>query len=196
MRNIRDLEERWEKYNRSRVIIYTLIGICVVLLLIAIYMWIGGGEVTAKQDAPVQSVVVEKPSRESVSIAYKDKSIVQKAKASKKPKIDLKVSENHRKDSEVVDVKERFGISKDPMDALFVAKYYYGKDDCKQAQRWALDANRLDSTIEDSWVIFAKCKAKDGDRLEALNILKEYLKIDDSKNIHALIDEIKKGDMY
>jgi len=195
MRNIRDLEERWEKYNRSRVIIYTLIGICVVLLLIAIYMWIGGGEVTAKQNAPVQSVVVEKPSRESVSIAYKDKSIVQKAKASKKPKIDLKVSENHRKDSEVVDVKERFSISKDPMDALFVAKYYYGKDDCKQAQQWALDANRLDSTIEDSWVIFAKCKAKDGDRLEALNILKEYLKIDDSKNIHALIDEIKKGDI-
>ena len=196
MHNIRDLEERWQKYNRSRVIIYTLIGICIALLALALYVWIGGDNEGSKQKTPTQSIATDKPSRENVSIAYKDKSIVQKAKANKKPKIDLKVSENHSKDSEVMDVKERFGISKDPMDALFVAKYYYDKNDCKQAQQWALDANRIDSTIEDSWVIFAKCKAKNGDRLEALNILKEYLKIDDSKNIHALIDEIKKGDMY
>jgi len=195
MRNIKNLEERWERYNRSRVIIYTLLSVCAVLGMLGLFVWITGGNNIVKHSTPVKEDMI-KPLNEHVAIAYRDSSIVQKAEVDKKPKIDLKISENNNKDSEVIDTKERFSVSRDPMDALFIAKYYYGQDNCKKAQQWALDANRIDSTLEDSWVIFAKCKAKNGDRLEALNILKEYLKIDDSKNIHILMDEIKKGDMY
>jgi tetratricopeptide (TPR) repeat protein len=90
-------------------------------------------------------------------------------------------------------MENKFLKSKSPRDALLLAKAYYGKGYFKESEKWALQANSLDSDLEESWIIFAKAKVKLGKKDEAIQILSTYYK--KSKNIKArlLIEKIKKG---
>ncbi len=79
--------------------------------------------------------------------------------------------------------------------ALKLAEKFYNKKDYKQAQKWALKANDLDSKNEKSWIIFAKSLAKNGKPTKAIQALNAYLKTNpNSKQATALIRKIKHGD--
>ena len=90
-------------------------------------------------------------------------------------------------------MEKKFLKSKSPRDALLLAKAYYGKGYFQESEKWALRANNLDSDLEESWMIFAKAKAKLGKKDEAIQILSTYYK--KSKNIKArlLLEKIKNG---
>jgi len=92
------------------------------------------------------------------------------------------------------DVEKRFHQSHDIDDSLFLAKSYYKKGNYKKAVQWAYETNKLDSTLEESFLIFIKSKMKLGERSEVLSILNRYLERHDSKNARVLLNQINNNE--
>jgi hypothetical protein len=94
------------------------------------------------------------------------------------------------------EIEQRFPLTKDYDDAMYLAKYYYGKRKYKKAEYWAMQANSIDSTQEESWIIFGKAIAKRGHRADALRVLQAFYDRSGSIRVKELIDKIRKGKKY
>jgi hypothetical protein len=90
-------------------------------------------------------------------------------------------------------MKHKFAKSNSPRDALLLAKTYYKNLDYVASEKWALSANKLDNSLEDSWLLFAKSKAKLGKKKEALKVLVSYYKKSKSLKAKRLIGQIQTG---
>jgi ribosomal 50S subunit-associated protein YjgA (DUF615 family) len=88
-------------------------------------------------------------------------------------------------------MKKKFYRSKKPREALLLAKAFYAKGDYTNSEKWALTANKLDSSKDESWHIFAMSKVKLGQKSEAIKILSSYYKRNHSPKTKALIVKIK-----
>ena len=89
-------------------------------------------------------------------------------------------------------VEERFADAPDSDDSLFLARGYYKRKNYRKAAYWALQTNKLDGGIEESWLIFARAKAKTGQKNEALRVLSEYVKKSNSSEAIKLLNTLKK----
>jgi len=69
------------------------------------------------------------------------------------------------------EIEKRYRFAKNKDDALFLARFYYEKKRYEDALKWALETNKLDSDIEESWLIFGRAKALLGKRMEAIRVL-------------------------
>jgi hypothetical protein len=91
------------------------------------------------------------------------------------------------------DVEKRFMQSHDTDDSLFLAKSYYRKGKYKKSEYWSLQTNKVNSHIEESWIIFAKSKIKLGHINEAIQVLKSYVKRSNSNKAKELLYRLKKN---
>ena len=91
------------------------------------------------------------------------------------------------------DVEKRFEQSHDTDDSLFLAKIYYSKKNYIKAEYWALQTNKINENIEESWLIFAKSKVKLGRKNEAIDILTKYIRKSNSAEAQSLLNKIKQG---
>lgn len=89
-------------------------------------------------------------------------------------------------------MKAKFKRSHKPREALLLAKAFYNLSKFKEAEHWALTANKLNSNLDESWFLFAKSKAKLGRKKEAIKILLSYYKKSHSSKAKALIYDIKR----
>ncbi len=148
---------------------------------------------------------MEVTSNENGSIEIIDElPISEDLKTVKKSKLNIEVEEKPRKKmhldiietssvSAYKDVAKRFAQSHDTDDSLFLAKSYYRKGNYKKAEYWALQTNKVNDNIEESWLIFAKSKVKQGQKNEAISILTTYIKKSNSLQAKNLLYKIKKG---
>jgi len=90
------------------------------------------------------------------------------------------------------DVKNRFSLAPDPDDSLFLARNYFKDKKYKKAAHWALETNKLNGDIEESWLIFAESKAKTGQRNEAIRVLSSYVSKSGSVKAQKLLKKLKK----
>ncbi|WP_188116658.1 anaphase-promoting protein, partial [Campylobacter concisus] len=90
-----------------------------------------------------------------------------------KPKIDIQISSEN---NEISMLKENFNKNKNPEIALKIARKCYQDKRYIDTIKWALSANNLDSSIEESWVMFAKAKYMLKQKDDALRALEEYNK--------------------
>ena len=90
-------------------------------------------------------------------------------------------------------IHKKFLKSNQPREALLLAKAYYNKGEYNKAESWSLKANKLDRNLEESWLLFAKAKAKLGKKQESVKILASYYKKTRSPKAKALINEVKRG---
>jgi len=90
-------------------------------------------------------------------------------------------------------IKRKFYKSKSSRDALLLAEAFYREHHYRESEKWALEANRLNSNLDESWIIFAESKARLGRRDEAINILAMYYKKSKSAKARAVIEKIKRG---
>ena len=91
----------------------------------------------------------------------------------------------------IATMKKKFSRSKNSRDALLLAKAFYREQNYKESERWALEANKLDSNLDESWIVFAQAKAKLGKKSEAINILAMYYKRTKSLKVKAVLEKIK-----
>lgn len=106
------------------------------------------------------------------------------------PKQSQQEIQEHEK---IAEIKERFKTSQDPKDSLYIAKYYYKKGEYKKAENWAVNTNNLDGDIEESWLIFAKSRAKQGFRVDAIKVLQSYYDETSSPKAKRLLDKLRFG---
>ena len=99
---------------------------------------------------------------------------IQPSYNSKSSKNNIKISSAPIKPS-LESIEEHFKNSKDPKDALDLARDYYSKKDYKNAAKWAFELNNLDKKNADGWLIFAKSKYNVGNKKDALKVLEAYL---------------------
>jgi len=90
------------------------------------------------------------------------------------------------------DVEKRFYQSHDTDDSLFLAKSYYRKGNYEKSEYWSLQTNKINSNIEESWMIFVKSKMKLGYKNQAIRILTNYAKKSNSSNAWNLLLKLKK----
>ncbi|MDQ1325378.1 MAG: hypothetical protein QG564_502 [Campylobacterota bacterium] len=93
------------------------------------------------------------------------------------------------------EVEKRFYESRDVEDALFLAKSYFDQGKYQKAEYWALQTNKVNQNIEESWIIFVKSKLKLGRKNEAIRILTAYVQRTDSKQGKKLLEQIKNGSL-
>lgn len=105
-----------------------------------------------------------------------------------KPKIDIQFSSEN---NEISILKENFNKNKNPEIALKIAKKCYQDKRYSDTIKWALSANNLDNSIEESWVMFAKAKYMLKQKDDALRALEEYNKNKNKPEINELINKIK-----
>ncbi len=89
------------------------------------------------------------------------------------------------------DVAKRFADTSDTDDSLFLARTYYEQGNNKKAIYWALETNKINANIEESWLIFAKAKARSGHKTEAIRILSSYVKRSNSYEAKVLLKKLK-----
>ncbi len=129
-------------------------------------------------------------------IVFQDEPHVEKRiKPKKRKNLLIQVTERGGKDI-AEDIENRFEFAKDKSDSLFLAKYYYDKMEYAKAEKWAFETNKLDSNIEESWLIFAKAQAKQGKRIDALKVLNAYIEQTDSRKAKVLMDKIRRGKSF
>lgn len=94
---------------------------------------------------------------------------------------------------DINDVIKRFKASQNPALSLFIAKQYYDLGKYKKAYNYALITNKINSEIEDSWLVFAKSLVKLGEKKMAIKTLQKYIQNSDSQNAQILLEDIKSG---
>ncbi|PHS33335.1 MAG: hypothetical protein COA92_05450 [Sulfurovum sp.] len=110
----------------------------------------------------------------------------------KKPykKLQLNIVESSSLDA-YKDVEKRFYKTRDIDDSLFLAKSYYRKGIYKKSEYWALQTNKINSNIDESWIIFAQSKMKQGQKNEAVRILSNYVKRSGSEKAKNILNKFK-----
>lgn len=157
-------------------------------------------EVSQKTETKLMILTSENGSMEIVE----DLPIAEDVKVIKETSVKIETVEKPRKKihlniiestsvSAYKDVEKRFEQTSDTDDSLFLAKSYYSKRHYKKAEYWALQTNKVNGNIEESWLIFAKSKVKLGRKNEAINILMNYIKKSNSVEAQNLLNKIKKG---
>jgi len=89
------------------------------------------------------------------------------------------------------DVEGRFYQTHDTDDSLFLARSYFNRGEFKKAEYWALQTNKVDNSIEESWLLFAHAKAKLGQKQDAIKVLKSYIAKTNSIEAKRLLEQIK-----
>jgi len=118
------------------------------------------------------------------------------AQPSKTKHIQIKVASKKNVQTTAEDIEQRFRSDPDKDDALFLARYYYEKKQYKQSLKWSLETNKIDSNTEESWLLFAKAKAKLGERMEAIRILQTYYDRTGSPKARKLLGSIRRGQAF
>ena len=137
-----------------------------------------------KPDVPDEEIkVIGFDKKEAKEVKSKYKNLTNSAT---KPVLDPEAE--HAKE-----VEERFKESQDTADSLYLAKYYYKKGDYAKAESWAIVTNNIDGDIEESWLIFAKARAKQGKRVDAIKVLQTYYDETKSKKAKQLLDKLRLG---
>ena len=106
-------------------------------------------------------------------------------------KITIKTTKTSQK--ELQEITQRFKKTNNPVLSLFLAREYYKRGNYRQSYNYALITNQIDSTIEDSWIIFAKSLVKLKQKNKAIKILQTYIRSSHSKKAQILLDNILTG---
>jgi tetratricopeptide (TPR) repeat protein len=90
-------------------------------------------------------------------------------------------------------IKKKFYATNNASFSIRLAKLFYNSKKYKKALKWSLITNEINSNSEESWLMFAKIKAKMGKKQDAINALNQYLKHSNSPKAVKLLKKIKKS---
>ena len=138
-----------------------------------------------KQNKPTDMIVDNIPILEDTR---ERENMEESNKPRKKIHLDIIASSSSE---DYMDVEKRFFKSRDVDDSLFLAKAYYNIGKYKKSEFWALQTNKINSTIDQSWIIFAQSKVKLGQKNEAISILSDYIKRTGSERAKNSLLKIK-----
>jgi len=208
MYDIKELETNWKKYKQKKRSPWYLGTLSVIVLAILVNIFLQDNQylnliknfkipnIINKIYTPKDNInFIKEKSLLSLEVGKNISSInnIPIEKTKEENKVKTKININISKTSTLqayTDVENRFKVSHDVDDALFLAKSYYKKGLYKKALYWSLETNKIDGNIEDSIFIFIKSKIKLGNTTEGITILNAYIKKTSSNEARKLLFNI------
>ncbi len=96
---------------------------------------------------------------------------------------------------DIHEIEDRFKINSNPHLGLYIARYHYEHGNYNEAYNYALKTNSINSTMEESWLIFAKSLVKLGKHDQAKKTLQLYISQSNSENAKSLLNSIDQGNL-
>ena len=217
MYNIKALEEEWRRYRRKKRAPLFIGALAILVGVAGAVYFIQNRDDILKSEA--SEVAAEKNGKSDI---YLDRGITEIAvkrseklvdapievaevieeegrkprKDGSRKKLHIEVIDTSAKKSSFKEIEKRFRMGHDIDDSLFLAKSYYNQKKYKKAAYWALQTNKVNESVEESWLLFAKAKAKLGQRNQAEQILKAYIQKTNSIEAKVLLEKIRKGTFH
>lgn len=94
---------------------------------------------------------------------------------------------------DIHEIEERFKVNSNPHLGVYIARYHYEHGNYNEAYNYALKTNSISSTMEESWLIFAKSLVKLGKNDQAKKTLQLYISQSNSENAKSLLYSIQQG---
>jgi hypothetical protein len=151
--------------------------------------WLYFNEISNLKDNKDEEIKSPKEINEDQSNELQIQDITDNELSEKKPKIELQINSINLS---VDELEKKFEENKDAKIATSIAKKYFDKKKYKQSEKWSLIANELDSSNEESWIIFARSKFRQNSKKEAIKILQTYNENANSKIVDEWIEKMKK----
>jgi len=213
MHDIADLEMKWKLYRKHKNRRYGLIFIVSISVLIGVYFYntkniygmsnlvympkqdinnMGFKEFIDTAIEPEKDIMdtTNRPIIKEIPIL--DDIKVKSEKSNNKSKKNHFVIHKSSTVKDYLEVEKRFYTSKNINDSLFLARGYYAQGLYDKSEYWALETNKINSKLEESWMIFIHSKLKQGDKNAAIYILKNYIKSSHSSVANKLLNKLKK----
>ncbi len=217
MYDIKSLEDNWNRYNKKKRRFWYLTIISLLILSAGTYFLyyenlllnkhINTSDKIVKKLKDVNSTndvsvgvkkVIKKVVAKPIEISndnpmdssdiFVDEKIEEKKSVSKKIHFQMVDADDPIAYKEV---EHRFTVSPNIDDSIFLANIYYNKKSYSKAAYWALQTNKIDGSIEESWLIFADSKYKIGQKNEAIRVLSEYVNKSNSIKAKKLLIKLK-----
>jgi hypothetical protein len=93
---------------------------------------------------------------------------------------------------DIHEIEERFKENSNPNLGVYIAKYHYDHSNYSEAYNYALKTNSINSSIDDSWLIFAKSLVKLGKEEQAKKTLQLYISNSNSQNAKNYLDTLNR----
>lgn len=87
----------------------------------------------------------------------------------------------------------KFNQTNKPIYAILIAKIFYKNRDYNNSSKWALIANNIDDTNQDSWIVFAKSIYKLGQKERAIGVLATFNKTRSIPKISSIIEQMREN---
>jgi len=94
---------------------------------------------------------------------------------------------------DIAELLQRFKETSNANLGLFIARYYYDREEYVEAYNYALKTNAINNRIDESWIIFSKSLAKLGKTEQAKKTLRIYLQQSNSETAKGLLESLEKG---
>lgn len=136
--------------------------------------------------------VIPPPIEEKIVLNEQNTSIINE-NIINEPKEENKIQISTKEINSIDELKQKCDYTNNSHYCSALAEKLYEDKYYKDAIKYALKANSIDSENEKSWIIFAKSKAKLGHKNDAIKILQTYLNSSPSKQVEFILEEIKRG---
>ena len=93
---------------------------------------------------------------------------------------------------DIHELEERFKNNSNPNLGLYIARYHYDHGNYPESYNYALKTNAINSTMDESWLIFAKSLVKLGKEDQAKKTLQLYISKSNSQSAKNYLDTLHK----
>ena len=93
---------------------------------------------------------------------------------------------------DIHEIEERFKNNSNPNLGLYIAHYHYDHGNYTEAYNYALKTNAINSTMDESWLIFAKSLVKLGKEDQAKKTLQLYISNSNSQSAKNYLETLTK----
>lgn len=108
------------------------------------------------------------------------------------PKSKLSTLKRDNATLDIHEVERRFHEGSNPNLGLFIARYHYDHGNYTEAYNYALRTNAINSSMDESWLIFAKSLVKLGKIDQAKKTLQLYISNSNSESAKNLLNTLNK----
>jgi len=137
-----------------------------------------------------QDIIIERTTQIVQPLREIETNIPKEITEKKKAKISIDMQEIDT----ITYLKDKYYSTSSIVFALMLSEEYYYEKKYKEALKWSLTANDIDSQNTKSWYWFAKSKVKLNQKKDAIRALEAYLSNNSSKRLSTLLHKIELGD--
>lgn len=194
MYDITALEQKWQVYNsnkKKRVV--AILSVLIFTLTISVYFILNIKPQQQADLTPNKEVVLEKniTTFAKTNLELVVPVITFEQNISTTPQKETILDAKPKNQESVELTKKTYSENKNFKTTIELAKAYYSSGDYEKARFFAIEANSIDSSKEDGWIVFANSCVKLGLKNDAIVALSKFNQAGGTQKTKELEKELK-----